>query len=196
MQRTRQQLGGMVAAALATAAFACGGGMQVQTDYDPAVDFSGYSTFAVLEEAGDQTAPGFWDARIKIAMAQTLAAKGWRQVDAPEQADVSVGYQLTTEQRSTLQTVSTGWGGYGYGYDYGWYDPYMGGGMSTSTTTERRYEVGTLIIAMFDQQEKKMIYTSTGSGTIKERQMGPEEAQAEVDAVVERMFRGFPPGGN
>lgn len=62
------------------------------------------------------------------------------------------------------------------------------GGTSTSTTTERRYEVGTLIIAMFDQQEKKMIYTSTGSGTIKERQMAPEEAQAEVDAVVGRML--------
>ena len=182
-----------VAAVMMTVA--CGGGLKVQTDYDPAVDFSRYSTFVVLEEAGDETAPGFLDARIKNAMAQTLTAKGWRQVDSPEQADVAVGYQLTTEQRSSYQTISTGWGGYGYGYG-DWYDPYWGGGggMSTSTTREYRYEEGTLVIAVFDTRKKEMIYASTGSGTLEERQQTPEQAQAEVNEVVEQLLKDFPPG--
>ena len=107
---------------------------------------------------------------------------------------MAVGYQLTTEERSSFQTVGTGWGGYGYGGYGDWYDPYMGGGISTSTTTERRYEVGTLIIAMFDQQQKKMIYTSTGSGTIDEREVAPQEAQEDVDEVVGKILADFPPG--
>ena len=193
MKRTRQLSRWTLAASVAVT-IGCGSGMQVRTDYDPAVSFGGYTTFAVLEEAGDNTAPGFMDARIKTAIAQTVSAKGWRQVDSPDQADVTIGYQLTTEQRSTLQTVNTGWGSYGYGWG-GWYDPYMGGGMSTSTTTESRYEVGTLIIAMFDQERKEMIYTSTASGKLDERQVTPDEAQAEVNDVVERMLKDFPPGG-
>ena len=192
MKPSRQILYGILAAVGATT-LACGG-LRVQTDFDPAVDFNSYRTFTVLEEAGDDTAPGFWDARIKAAIAQALTAKGWQQVDSPEGADVAVGYQLTTEQHSSYQTVSTGWRDYGYGWG-GWYDPGFGGGMSTSTTTERRYEVGTLIIAMFDRTQKQMIYSSTGNGTIDERQREPEQAQADVNKVVDQMLKDFPPGG-
>jgi hypothetical protein len=194
MKRPRLRLSGIVATLLGATTLACGG-LKVQTDFDPAVDFSRYTTFAVLEEAGDATAPGFWDTRIKTAMARTLAAKGWRQVESPEEADVAVGYQLTTEERSSYQTVSTGWGGYGYGGWGGWYDPYWGGGMASSTTTETRYEVGTLIIAMFDVAQKQMIYVSTGSGTIDEAQRTPEQAQADVNKVVDEMLKDFPPTG-
>jgi hypothetical protein len=180
--------------ALGATTVACGG-LKVQTDFDPAVDFSGYTTFAVLEEAGDATAPGFWDARIKTAMARTLTAKGWRQVDSAEEADVAVGYQLTTEQRSSVQTVHSGWGGYGYGWG-DWYDPYWDTGMATSTTTVRNYEVGTLFIAMFDVAQQQMIYMSTGSGTIDEREQTPEQAQADVNKVVDQMLKDFPPGSS
>ena len=185
----------VLATVLGATTVACGSGMQVRTDFDPAVDFGRYTTFTVLEEAGDATAPGFWDTRIKSAMAQTLVAKGWRQVDSPDEAQVAIGYQLTTEQRSSLQTVSTGWGSYGYGGWGGWYDdPMVGGGMSTSTTTERRYEVGTLIVAMFDVRQKQMIYTSTASGTLDQREQTPEQAQADVNQVVDQMLKDFPPG--
>lgn len=190
MKRTTRFLGGMIATIVGTTFAACGG-MQVRTDFDPAVDFSRYETFFVLEEAGDATAPGFWDARIKTAIARTLTAKGWRRVDAPEQADVAVGYQLTTEERSSYQTVSTGWGGYGYGWG-DWYGP-PAGGMRTSTTTERRYEVGTLIVAMFDVAQKQMVYSSTASGEIDERQQTPEQAQADVNGILDKMLENFPP---
>jgi hypothetical protein len=192
MMRPRQLLCGMFAAVTGAVTVACGG-MQVRTDFDPAADFSRYETFFVLEEAGDNSAPGFWDARIKTAIARTLTAKGWRQVDSPEEADVAVGYQLTTEQRSSLQTVSTGWGGYGYGWG-DWYGPPMGG-MATSTTTERRYEVGTLIVAMFDVAQKQMVYSSSASGEIDERQRAPEQAQADANKVLDEMLKDFPPGG-
>ena len=135
-----------VAAAIALSA--CGGGISVQTDYDPGVDFSSYSTFAVLDHAGGgEQLPTFVDARVKAAIADNLSAKGWTRVDNADQADAAVGYQFTTDERSSYQTVNTGWGGYGYGGYGGWY----GSGMSvgTSTTRETRYEVGTLVVVLF-----------------------------------------------
>ncbi len=189
MKRTTRFLSGMIVTVVGATIVACGG-MQVRTDFDPSADFSRYETFFVLEEAGDASAPGFWDARIKTAIARTLTAKGWRRVESPEQADVAVGYQLTTEERSSYQTVSTGWGGYGYGWG-DWYGPPMGG-MRTSST-ERRYEVGTLIVAMFDVAQKQMVYSSTASGEIDERQQTPEQAQADVNGILDKMLENFPP---
>jgi hypothetical protein len=194
MKRAERTLSAVVATVLGATTISCAG-MQVRTDYDPAVDFSSYSTFVVLEKAGDATAPGFWDDRIKIAMSETLTAKGWRRVESAGDADVAVGYQLTTDEQSSYSTVSTGWGGYGYGGWGDWYDPMIGGGMSTSTTTEHQYEVGTLIVAMFDVERKQMIYSSTASGKLDEQQKTPEESQKDVNDVVEQMLKDFPPTG-
>ena len=192
MRRTTRLLSATVVTVLGATMVGCSG-MSVRTDFDPQADFSRYETFFVLEEAGDATAPGFWDARIKSAIARTLTAKGWQQVNSQESADVAVGYQLTTEQRSSYQTVSTGWGGYGYGMG-DWYGS-RAGGMATSTTTERRYEVGTLIVAMFDVERKQMVYSSTASGTIDERQQTPDKAQADVNGILDKMLENFPPNG-
>jgi hypothetical protein len=69
-----------------------------------------------------------------------------------------------------------------------------GGGMATSTTTERRYEVGTLIVVLFNETATTEIYTSTASGEIDERQQAPEQAQADVNKVLDEMLKDFPPG--
>lgn len=183
-----------MAVAVLTAAltWACGGGISVQTDYDPGVDFGAYSTFAVLDAAGGEQLPPFVDQRVKSSIASTLTAKGMRQVNSESEADVAVGYQFTSEQRSSYQTVNTGWGGYGYGGWGGWYGPGMS--MGTSTTTERRYEVGTLIIAVFDVAKKQMVYSSTGSKTLEDNPGTPEESQRRIDEAVGKILEDFPPG--
>jgi hypothetical protein len=178
--------------ALAGVVSACGPSISVSSDWDPAVDFSGYQTFAVLDEAhGGQALDQLTSNRIKSAISSTLEAKGMRQVDNPDNADVAVGWQITTDQESTYQTVNTGWGGYGRygGYGGGW-----GGGMSTSRTTEYRYEVGTLVIAMFDEKTDNMIFTSTGSKKLASDNVSPDEAQARINEAVETILKDFPPG--
>jgi hypothetical protein len=178
--------------ALAAVASACGGGISVNSDWDPAIDFANYRTFAVLDEASGEQLPAFVDQRVKASIASTLTAKGMEQADNPDNADVAVGYQFTSEQRSSYQTVNTGWGGYGYGGYGGWYGSGMS--MGTSTTTERRYEVGSLVIAIFDVEQEQMIFASTGSKTLEDRQMTPEESQARIDEAVQTILRDFPPG--
>jgi Domain of unknown function (DUF4136) len=181
------------AGALAVVLSGCGSGLSVTNDWDPGVDFSAFSTFAVLDEATDGSGiDQLTRNRVKTSIANTLEGKGMRQVDSADDADAAVGWQFTTEQRSSFQTVSTGWGGYGYGRG-GWYGG-MGMGMSSSRTTERRYDVGSLAIAIFDVKRNEMIFSSTGSKTLSSGNLSPEESQKRIDEAVAKILEEFPPG--
>ena len=181
--------------ALAVVLSGCGSGLSVTNDWDPGVDFSAFSTFAVLDEAtGGSGIDQLIRNRVKASIANTLEGKGMRQVDSADDADAAVGWQFTTEQRSSFQTVSTGWGGYGYGRG-GWYGG-TGMGMSSSTTTERRYDVGSLAIAIFDVKRNEMIFSSTGSKTLSSGNLSPEESQKRIDEAVAKILEEFPPGSD
>jgi hypothetical protein len=182
-----------VAGTLAVVLSGCGSGVSVTSDWDPGVDFTAFNTFAVLDEAsGGGGLDQLTQNRVKASITNTLQAKGMRQVDNADDADAAVGWQVTTDERSSFQTVSTGWGGYGWGRA-GWYGGGMGG-MSTSRTTETRYEVGTLVIAMFDTKREEMIFTATGSKTLSSDNPSPEEAQKRIDEAVAKILEDFPPG--
>ncbi len=182
-----------MAGVLAVALSGCGSGISVTSDWDPGVDFTTFNTFVVLDEAsGGSGIDQLTQNRVKASIASNLQAKGMRQVDSEKDADVGVGWQLTTDQRSSFQTVNTGWGGYGWGRG-GWY----GGssmGMSTSRTTETRYEVGQLVIAIFDEKRQEMIFTATGSKTLSSGNQTPEQAQKNIDEAVAKILEDFPPG--
>lgn len=182
---------------LVLVAAACGG-LSVNTDYDPSFDFRAPTTFTVLDEAGGATLDQLNDRRVKDAISRVMQEKGFEQVADTSQADIAVGYQFTTEQRSSYQTVNTGWGGYGYG-GYGrwhpYYGPSMGPSMTTSRTTETRYDVGSLLIAVFDTEARAMVYTSTGSRTLSDSPRSPEEMQERINDAVEQILSDFPPGG-
>ncbi len=189
MRVERLAMGGILAVALS----GCGGGVSVTSDWDPGVDFTKFSTFFVLDEAtGGAGIDQLVQNRIKGSIASNLQAKGMSRADSEKDADFGVGWQLTTDQRSSFQTVSTGWGGYGWGGG-GWYGG-GAGGMSTSRTTETRYEVGTLVIAMFDEGKQEMIFTATGSKTLSSGNLTPEQSQKEIDDAVTKILKDFPPG--
>jgi hypothetical protein len=181
-----------VAGVLAVALSGCSS-ISVTSDWDPGVDFTAFTTFFVLDEvSGGGGLDQLTQNRVKASIASNLQAKGLRQVDNESDADMGVGWQLTTDERSSFQTVSTGWGGYGWGRA-GWYGGGMGG-MSTSRTTETRYEVGQLVIAMFDEGEQEMIFTATGSKTLSGGNPSPEESQKRIDEAVAKILEDFPPG--
>lgn len=184
-----------VSSLLALAFASACGGISVTTDWDPSFDFQAPQTFAVLDHAGGQPLDRLNDQRVKNAITDVMVAKGFRQVGDTAQADIALGYQFTTEQRSTYQTVNTGWNSYGYGGYRSWYR-YGGAsmGMSTSTTTERRYDVGSLVIAVFSTDAREMVFTSEGSKTLADSPPDPQEAQRRIHDAVEQILRDFPPG--
>jgi hypothetical protein len=79
--------------ALAVVLSGCSG-LSVNSDWDPGVDFSMYSTFAVLDEAPGESSglDALTRNRVKNSISTTLVGKGMRQVDNPEEADAAVGW--------------------------------------------------------------------------------------------------------
>ena len=158
-------------------------GISTSTDYDPAANFGSYGTYSWAETEGT-SADDLTDARVRSAVDATLAAKGLSKVNSG--GDLAVAYQVTTADRKTYNTVSTGWGG---GYRYGW----GGAGIGTSTTYEQSYTEGTIILAMFDQGTRNLVWKGTASGTVDPGR-SPEERTETIQAAVDKMLKDFPPG--
>ncbi len=173
-------------------------GISVTNDWDPGADFSQFQTFALLDNMG-QPINRFNEQRIRAAIVTDLTSKGLQQVDNPDNAGLVIGYQVTTEDRTSFQTVHSSWSVHGYRYPAHW-----GGStrhssmhwgttnMGTSTTTQFNYTVGTLIIDMFEANNKELVWEGSASGTVTQSSR-PEVNEQRVNDAVQRILRSFPP---
>ena len=169
LQRMMTTAAGMLL--FATAVF----GQHVKTDYDRATDFSRYKTYT-WEKV--QTPDALWVDRIKSAVNSDLAAKGW--TEAPSGGDVAiVAIEMTRNQR-TLNTFYDGFGG-------GWR---WGSGFADATTTVDTYEVGTLVVDLFDRKTKKLTWRGSASDTLSDKS---DKNIKNLDKGVQKMFDHFPP---
>src|ERR1022692_195330 len=120
---------------------------QVKTDYERGVNFGQYKTFS-WEHVKTQD-PLLVD-RIKDSVNATLAAKGWTKADSG--GDISIVAVEITRDQQTLKTFYDGLGGH-----WSW------GGFGETTTTTETYEVGTLIVDLFDAKTKKLVWRGAAS---------------------------------
>ena len=161
-------------------------GISTSSDYDPAVDFTNYATYTWLDTEGDDI-DAITNSRIMTSIDAAMVARGLQKGGA--NADLAVGYQVTSAERRSYNTVNTGWGG-GYG-GYGWGG--YGMSMGTSTTYENTWQEGTLLIGMFDAGTKSLVWTGTATAAL-DASRSPEERQKIVSEAVEKMMKDFPPG--
>jgi hypothetical protein len=127
---------------------------QVKTDYDHNAHFAQYRTFSW--EKVKTRDPLLVD-RIKDAVNRTLTAKGWTPAESG--GDVSIVAVEITQQQQTLNTFYDGFGG-------GWRWRGFGGGFGDSTTTTETYNVGTLVVDLFDAKSKNLIWRGSASDTL------------------------------
>jgi uncharacterized protein DUF4136 len=158
--------------ALVVVAFA----QDVSTDYDHHTDFYKYKTFAWIDP------PAIKDPLIRQRVLDTIQAqlqeKGLKMVGNAAIADLGVMANGATMERHTLQTFYDGFpAGWGWG---GW-------GPATTVNT---YEVGTLVVDMFDMETKRVVWRGTATATVSEK---PEKNTKKVDKAVTKMFKDFPP---
>jgi hypothetical protein len=174
---------------IAFASLAACSGISVTSDWDPGVDFSQFKTFSVLEET-QPSINRLVDQRVRAAIVTELTAKGLRQVDVPDKADLAIGYQVTTENRTTEHTVHNGWGTRGYrsSRHTHWRTP-----VATSTTTQVNFTVGTLVIAAFQMADKELVWEGSASGTVNPSS-GPERSEQRINDAVQKILKDFPPG--
>lgn len=146
---------------------------QVTVDYDHAVKLNQVKTYSWSKV---QTANSIWDDRVKDAIDQQLAAKGWMQVSSG--GDVNL---VAIEKTSVQQQYDTFYDGFGGRRRFG--------GFGESTTTVDNYRVGTLIVSMFDGTSKQLIWRATASSDLSGN---PEKNTKKLDKDVAKMFKKFP----
>jgi hypothetical protein len=172
MQLSRVGAGFAVAMLVASAAFA----QKVTTDYTRGVDFGQYRTFMWIKEP--QPSSPLVRQRIIDDVNRALAAKGMTLVTSD--ADVAVAAHAATQQERTLNTFYNGFGG-------GWR---WGGDFGSATTTTDTYEIGTLVVDLFDAKTKSALWRSTATKTLSGN---PEKNAASLNKAITRMFKDYPP---
>jgi Domain of unknown function (DUF4136) len=158
---------------------------QVKTDYDRSANFAQYKTYR-WEHVKTQD-PLDVD-RIQSAVNAVLTAKGWTQVASG--GDVSIIAIQTTQDQQTLNTFYDGFGG-----GWGW-RRFGGGGFGDfgdATTTTETYQVGTLVVDLFDTKTKQLLWRGTASDTLSNNSNKNIE---NLNKGVEKMFKQFPPGSS
>ncbi|MCU1336654.1 MAG: hypothetical protein JWO19_2235 [Bryobacterales bacterium] len=149
---------------------------KVTTDYDHSADFSKYHTYSWIKVKVEDP---LWEDRVMRAVDAQLVAKGWTKVAA--NGDASVAAYGSTHTKKTLQTWYDDFGG-------GWYWRGFGSGLATTYVDET--PVGTLLVDIFDNATKKLIWRGTASGTLSGK---PDKDEKKLEKAVSDMFKKFPP---
>lgn len=163
--------------ALATSAAA----QKVQTDWDHSANWSAYNTYysEIPKPFGTQLS----QQRALAAVDSALKSKGWTKVATLDEASAAVLINGVVQQEQTATTMYTGGGYAGWGYR-------GGAGMGTATTSTSQYNVGTLVVDIFDTKTKQLLFRGQGQKTISDK--SEKNIQALYSAVA-KMFKDFPP---
>jgi Domain of unknown function (DUF4136) len=149
----------------------------VHTDYDHHTSFEQFHSYSWAKV---QTDDPLWQSRIMDAVDKDLQAKGWQKVDSNGQVLLTAVGAVQNQQQ--YQTFYNGLGP-------GWW---WGGFGNESTTTVQNYKVGTLVLDMFDAQNKHLIWRGSASDTLTNK---PEKNENKLDKAVDKMLKDFPPKG-
>ena len=157
---------------------ACGAltAQEARTNYMPGTDFSKFHTYKWVTIKGGEHPNQIMDAQIKQAVDSQLAGKGLTKTDA-DAADLYVGYQIAVDQEKQ-------WNSYGMGG--GW----RFGGMETATSST--IDIGTLVLDMYDQAGKQLVWSGRATKTIDPGK-NQEKNQKDLDKAMEKVLKDFPP---
>jgi hypothetical protein len=146
----------------------------VTVDYDHNANFERYHTYFWLKV---KTSNPLWKQRIQDAVDNELQKKGWQKVDTGgDVALTAVGSADTDNEYVTFyNNLGDGW----------WWS-----GFGTATTETVTYEVGTLVLDVYDAQTKRLIWRGVATKTLSKK---PEKNEKALEKAVEKMFKNFPP---
>jgi len=166
---------------------ACSSAPKISTDYDPQYDFSGLSTYHLVErnvaaDPNDESTT-LNDQRVTRAIVGQMAQRGLTAV-ASGDADIVLNFHLVTSDRTQVTSYNDR---YGYrGYDHG--RGYRRGG---SRVDVWEYTEGTLILDLIDPKENRIVWRGEASALVKDRTS--EERDAMANSYIASMFASMPP---
>ena len=157
---------------------------KVTVDYAHDFDFESAKTFQYVVTKDSNAKNEIMADRIATMFKKELADGGLKEVT--ENPDIYVTYHYTSQENTSYNTTSMGYGGYG-GYYGGWggYGGYGGmGGMGSSTTYATTYTEGTLVFDAYEPGDKKLVWRGTGTVTVKAK---TEKKIKQVDNILSKI---------
>lgn len=164
--------------------------VSVNRDFDSTFDFSQLKTYAWQHEMQPETGVpkidnDLNDKRIRTAVEQDLALKGFQKVDQAA-ADFKVAYFMDFQQRidgsGSSVSFGMGTGSAGRAGGVGW----------SSGGTISDYEEAQLMIDILNPENEEMIWRGRGRRRASSSS-SPEKITATVNDAVTRILKKFPP---
>src|SRR5271168_627830 len=160
---------------------------KLTTDFDPALDFSKYKTFAYLGGTEMllrmQLNPDQLNNRIHRSIARALTAKGLLEVQPENHPDLVVRYWIETQSEAGVG-YGASWGTYGTYWTGHWSVQYIS--MHTHTANE-----GTIGIELIDANTKGLAWRMYA--TQKIYHTDPDKIWKSVDSSIKKAFKAYRP---
>jgi hypothetical protein len=150
---------------------------QVKADYDRSAEFYRYTTFMWLQEP--QLTNSFMNEQIINAVNAELQARGLCLVTG--NADLAVSAHTLMDENPKLKFFYADLAG-GWNWYYYWTP-------TPSVTVLETFEVGTLVVDLFDTQTQRVVWWTAGTEAVTEK---TEKNVKHLNRAVEKMFRDFP----
>ncbi|MFZ5876588.1 MAG: DUF4136 domain-containing protein [Nitrospirota bacterium] len=158
-------------------------GLSVDTDYDPAVDFTTLKTYDWAPTQADASIDELVEKRVRNAVNTQLQAKGYvLSSDAP---DFLVSMALAT-RTSTAGSVGIG-ASVGIPIGHGGTVSVGGGKSKPREKTE-----GTLILDFVNPTSRSLMWKGTAEAGVNGAS-SPEQQQSRINRVVSELLAEFPP---
>ncbi|MCF6763511.1 DUF4136 domain-containing protein [Pseudomonas fragi] len=175
--------------------------MQVSHDYNPAVDFAKFRTWAWKEPAvqyqpnNPMLRSDLTEQRIVQAISGQLDQRGLRPAAAGSKPDLQVQAWLIVANRQEQVVTNYGyggpWGGPWGGYWGGPWEGYWGAPMYNETRNVV-YQVGTLQIDLIDAKDGKLVWRGSAEKVI-DSSPTPSERSAAINEAVTKILSTYPP---
>jgi hypothetical protein len=156
--------------------------ISVSTDYDPAIDFNAYKTFAVHKDAVKgsklEIAP-LIKSRVIDAVERTMVQKGFAKAEI-DKADIIVFPFAGTKDKMNVTDWGYSYGGYWGGYPYG-------RNIDVSYYTE-----ASLVLDFVANEKDELVWRGIGTGAL-DPDKTPEERTQSIDYAVAEILSEYPP---
>jgi len=170
--------------------FSCSPTVKVTNDYDHAINFGEFKTFAVYDLKAQQGQVNQLNIeRVTNAIRAEMTAKGFTESTSNPDLKVNAVSILKNKTQVTADSNFYGYGGMYRPYGY-WGGGAMMGGAST-TFNSYDYVDGSLIIDIVSTKTDKLVWQGIGNAEIDSKPDNPEEF---INSSIKKILEGFPPG--
>ncbi len=160
--------------------------VKVTADYDKAVQFDNYKTFAFFKSGIDKAEINDIDKRrILRAIETELMAKGYTKSENP---DLLVSLFTKSNQRVDIYNNSWGagawgWGGFGWGGGFG-----RGWGVNNQPAVSTSVQ-GVLFVDLIDAKKKELVWQGQGTGYLSKN---PKKKEERINEFVIKIMEEYP----